>query len=120
MSDTDGWALLSEQHPPEGIVVETRGENDRGVRELILEKGLFWLTDRSMYVYFVPYEWRVPAKKREFDPEVTFEVWQERDPGYYFARAKNFVTKADAEKVCGMYDEPHFVVKVTTTFEEIS
>lgn len=44
-------------YPPEGEIVKViTASGDE--RELILQDGLFWLPNMSMYVYFVPEFWK--------------------------------------------------------------
>jgi hypothetical protein len=50
------WTLTIEQPPPEGVEVEVM--NGPIVQTLVLERGLWWFPDRSMYVYFTPRVWR--------------------------------------------------------------
>jgi hypothetical protein len=50
------WNRTSERYPPEGQVVTVL--NGHVEQELIFERGMWWLPDRSMYVYFVPSLWR--------------------------------------------------------------
>lgn len=54
MSD---WMLIQTTPPPKGVLVEvkTPGGDER---PLIFDSGLWWLPDRSMYVYFTPTHWR--------------------------------------------------------------
>jgi hypothetical protein len=50
------WIHTSEQLPPEGQPVTVmNGPNEQ---TLIFDQGLWWLPDRSMYVYFTPKVWR--------------------------------------------------------------
>lgn len=44
-------------YPEEGALVKVLTESFVE-RPLVWEKGLWWLPDRSMYVYFVPVAWR--------------------------------------------------------------
>lgn len=61
---TEGWKYTqNREFPPEGVTVET---TDSGGchRLLVFERNLWWVPDRSMYVYFVPRSWR-PVLKEE-------------------------------------------------------
>lgn len=53
----DWTPVTAETLPPDGAAVEviTPGGEQR---ELGYSSGLWWLPDRSMYVYFVPTYWR--------------------------------------------------------------
>ena len=47
--------------PPHNIVVETKIDDGRGVRNistLRMNKNLWWFPDMSMYVYYSPTHWR--------------------------------------------------------------
>lgn len=47
----------AERFPPEKVVVEAITESGNQVR-LVMERGLWFVEDRSMYVYYVPVFWR--------------------------------------------------------------
>lgn len=58
MSESD-WRPIEEA--PERIVVETKIDDDDGVRNVqeLRRKGrLWWAPDGSMYVYYTPTHWR--------------------------------------------------------------
>jgi hypothetical protein len=48
------WTKLSpDSPPPDGVLLDCiTASGDQ--RQLIYDNGLFWLPDRSMYVYFTP------------------------------------------------------------------
>lgn len=46
-----------EAMPMDGTLCEVITESG-DVRNLFYERGLWWLPDRSMYVYFTPTHWR--------------------------------------------------------------
>lgn len=50
------WSETAEQLPPEGVEVVVMNGNYE--QPLVFEGGLWWLPDRSMYVYFTPKLWR--------------------------------------------------------------
>jgi len=50
--------------PPEGVTVETVDSEGRH-QDLVYDRGLWWLPDRSMYVYYTPQAWRLPAEAAE-------------------------------------------------------
>lgn len=55
------WIPLNKQQPIEGIVVETKIDDEKGCRNeqhLKREGGLFFFPDGSMYVYYTPTHWR--------------------------------------------------------------
>ena len=52
------WIHIKNRLPPENTILETISEGGEKA-ELILADGLWWLKDRSMYVYYVPRFWRV-------------------------------------------------------------
>lgn len=59
------WKSLSEQTPPDGLIVDTKIDDSNGVRnqQYLKKKGyLWWLPDDSMYVYYTPTHWRVITK----------------------------------------------------------
>lgn len=59
MSDNVTWELASRRNPPENALVEviTPGGDQR---KLVFSRNLWWLPDKSMYVYFAPTHWRLP------------------------------------------------------------
>lgn len=55
------WNSASLSLPPEGLVVETKIEDDMGARNMQSLKriGRLWFyPDGSMYVYYTPTHWR--------------------------------------------------------------
>ncbi len=53
------WQLI--ETAPEGVAVETKIEDGRGVRNMTTlrkQDRLWWFTDGSMYVYYEPTHWR--------------------------------------------------------------
>ncbi len=56
---TRDWTPTAGELPPEGEVVETM-DSGGAVQNLIREGGLWFFTDMSMYVYYVPKYWRKP------------------------------------------------------------
>ena len=58
MSD---WIKCSSELPPADVVVETKIDDEKGVRNeqrLRRRQGLWFLPDGSMYVYYEPTHWR--------------------------------------------------------------
>jgi len=60
------WIETSDRVPPKGVVVETKIDNGKCVRneqQLKREGSLYFYPDGSMYVYYTPTHWRaIPAK----------------------------------------------------------
>jgi predicted phosphatase len=53
------WGI-SELAPPTDRLLHTKIEDDKGSRnesELIYSNGLWWVKDKSMYVYYTPTHW---------------------------------------------------------------
>lgn len=60
-SKSDNWIATSEQLPVENQIVETKIDDENGVRneqELIYSHNLWFFPDMSMYVYYTPTHWR--------------------------------------------------------------
>ena len=58
---TDNWKTIDSA--PDGVVVLTKIDDGRGVRnvqELKHSGNLWFLPDNSMYVYYTPTHWQVP------------------------------------------------------------
>ena len=56
-----GWIKVADELPPEGVVVETKIDDDKGCRNQtqLKRKGKLWFfPDDSMYVYYTPTHWR--------------------------------------------------------------
>lgn len=51
------WYRVDEKTPPEGEIVKIITENGMET-ELLYEKGLWFVPDRSMYVYYTPLFWK--------------------------------------------------------------
>lgn len=61
------WQNVNESLPPNGVVVETKIDDDKGVRNVqTLKKSgnLWWYPDGSMYVYYTPTHWRYIKEAR--------------------------------------------------------
>ena len=59
------WIDARVRVPPEGEVVETKMDDERGVRNkqrLIRQGRLWYFDDMSMYVYYTPTHWRAVGK----------------------------------------------------------
>ena len=55
------WRRVRSQLPPDGVVVETKIDDEDGVRNqqtLRRDGRLWWLPDGAMYVYYEPTHWR--------------------------------------------------------------
>lgn len=60
-SKSDGWIATSEQLPVENQIVDTKIDDEKGVRnerELVYSHNLWFFPDFSMYVYYTPTHWR--------------------------------------------------------------
>jgi hypothetical protein len=58
----ENWKRTDEILPPEGRVVETKIEDEKGTRnrcDLVKSGGLWFFPDGSMYVYYTPTHWRM-------------------------------------------------------------
>lgn len=53
------WNRTDSGFPPDGVEVLTMDSGGH-VQRLVYERNLWFLPDRSMYVYFVPLMWRLP------------------------------------------------------------
>lgn len=61
-SKSDNWIATSERLPPENQIVDTKIEDEKGRRNedrLVFSNNLWWLPDKSMYVYYSPTHWRL-------------------------------------------------------------
>jgi len=55
------WIQVSDQLPEENLVVETKIDDQHGIRNevrLFREGRLWYVADGSMYVYYAPTHWR--------------------------------------------------------------
>lgn len=54
------WIKVSEGLPPEGVLVETKIEDESGVRNhtLLTRKGNLYYLDNGTYTYYTPTHWR--------------------------------------------------------------
>lgn len=55
------WNAVSQISPPKNIIIQTKIDDTQGVRNearLQFDGKLWWLPDRSMYVYYTPTHWR--------------------------------------------------------------
>jgi len=55
------WISVKECRPPENEEVETKIDDQRGIRNvttLKLHNNLWWFPDMSMYIYYCPTHWR--------------------------------------------------------------
>lgn len=58
------WTSCATRLPAECLIVETKVDDDDGLRNeqrLKLVRGLWYFPDGSMYVYYKPTHWRPPA-----------------------------------------------------------
>lgn len=69
---SDNWIATSEQLPPENQIVDTKIDDEKGLRnecQLIFSRNLWWLPDKSMYVYYSPTHWRYSTNTDKKDGE---------------------------------------------------
>lgn len=55
------WIKVSDQLPPENVVVETKVDEDGNVRneqDLQYARALWWDEKMTMYTYYTPTHWR--------------------------------------------------------------
>ena len=55
------WIACADEFPPDGEVVETKIDDENGVRneQSMKRRGrLWWFSDDSMYAYYTPTHWR--------------------------------------------------------------
>lgn len=55
------WHQTLYELPPEGVIVETKIDDERGCRnegKLYRRRNLWFVPDGSMYVYYTPTHWR--------------------------------------------------------------
>lgn len=51
------WHKTADAVPPSGVVVMTKCDDEHGLRneqKLVRQGSLWWLEDRSLYVYYTP------------------------------------------------------------------
>ena len=61
MSFYRAWTLLTDELPPEGVIVWTKidGDEARRYEQRLMRQGRLWyVPDGSMYVYYTPTHWR--------------------------------------------------------------
>lgn len=54
------WKLIKKENPPIGKTIKTKIDDVNGIRnfeELIYDGNLWWMPDKSMYVYYTPTHW---------------------------------------------------------------
>lgn len=57
----DNWISCKEKLPERNEIVDTKIDNEQGVRnecQLLLKGNLWFLKDQSMYVYYSPTHWK--------------------------------------------------------------
>lgn len=57
------WTPIRHGVPEDGAEVEVISPSG-DQRRLVYDRGLWWLPDRSMYVYFIPAYWRLSEGSR--------------------------------------------------------
>lgn len=64
------WIETSAELPPEGVVVATKIDDDKGLRNeqpLKRQGNLFFHSDGSMYVYYRPTHWRRLTRSEQLE-----------------------------------------------------
>lgn len=59
--DDRSWLPITADSPPEGVLVDTRIDDEKGVRNeqrLLRYKRLWFFADSPMYVDYTPTHWR--------------------------------------------------------------
>lgn len=59
------WTPVLLRRPPENILIETKVDDQDGIRneqDLIFWKNLWWIEDKSVYVYYCPTHWRLKSE----------------------------------------------------------
>ncbi len=57
----ESWVSVGFKKPPENILVETKIDDIKGVRneaKLARRGNLYFVEDRTMYVYYMPTHWK--------------------------------------------------------------
>lgn len=60
--DKDNWISIEKELPEEGVLVDTKIDDDKGIRneaQLKRNNHLWLLSDGSMYVYYNPTHWKI-------------------------------------------------------------
>lgn len=60
------WQSVKNDPPPNGLLVETKIDDAKGVRNVytLRRRGNLWFTpDEAMYVYYAPTHWRLLESK---------------------------------------------------------
>lgn len=55
------WKQTNIEKPTEDVIVHTKIDDAKGVRNeqmLIYSQNLWWLRDKSMYMYYTPTHWK--------------------------------------------------------------
>jgi hypothetical protein len=66
MEPSSVWTPTAEKRPDEGVAVETKVDDAKGVRNVQPLKrlgNLWFFPDGSMYVYYTPTHWRYAQAK---------------------------------------------------------
>lgn len=63
MTAASTWISCARERAPEGVLVETKVDDVKGVRnvqKLTRRGNLWWIPEGTMYVYYEPTHWRLP------------------------------------------------------------
>jgi hypothetical protein len=57
----NNWISVKEKMPPVGVVIDTKIDDENGVRnetQLVFDNPLWFFPDHKMYVYYKPTHWK--------------------------------------------------------------
>ncbi len=63
----DVWKRTDERLAPDGVIVDTKIDDGKGVRneqQLKRRNKLWWTPDGQMYVYYTPTHWRYATETK--------------------------------------------------------
>lgn len=68
-----GWIRCEDKLPPPDIEVETKVDDEQGVRNITRlrwRKNHWWFPDMSMYIYYSPTHWRDTSSAKTYEQAV--------------------------------------------------
>lgn len=66
------WVSCKDRLPGDHVVVETKIDDEKGVRNVarLKRQGRLWfVADGVMYVYYTPTHWREPSPEKLYDAD---------------------------------------------------
>lgn len=112
------WIKVSEQLPPDGVVVETKVEDDNGCRneQNLKRRGDLWyLPDDKMYVYYKPTHWRYLSEDQKMIYEFPPPTYQNIPYAEMLGRRCCFMEEPKEKNDCYFYhDEKHMGGSIPT------